>query len=147
MSRAFSSLAMSPKELAPAALMPSITGARSAARASADADRASRALAQSAAVPGRPRKPPSRLPRALAAARAERVPRSTPVGRFTEPRQRTMAFESTPVATDLRAWSIRRSRPNLIENLLTTRRYSLVAPPAATACGSYGGRAGRLVRD
>jgi hypothetical protein len=46
MSRAFSSLAMSPKDLAPAALMSSITGVRSAARASADADRACRALAQ-----------------------------------------------------------------------------------------------------
>jgi hypothetical protein len=61
MSRAFNSLAMSPKDLAPAAVMSSITGARSAARAFADADRACRALAQSPAVPGRPRKPPRRL--------------------------------------------------------------------------------------
>ena len=73
MSRAFSSPATSPNDVAPAALMSSITGARSAARAFADADRACRALAQSAAVPGRPRKPPSRFPRALAAASAERV--------------------------------------------------------------------------
>jgi hypothetical protein len=58
MSRAFSSLAISFRDSAPVALMSSITGARSAARAFADADRTCRALAQSAAVPGRPRKPP-----------------------------------------------------------------------------------------
>ena len=53
--------------------MSSITGAKSAARDFAAKDLARRALAQSAAVPARPRKPPSRLPRALAAASAARV--------------------------------------------------------------------------
>ena len=53
--------------------MSSMTGARSAARDFAARDLARRALAQSAAVPARPRNPPSRLPRAFAAARAARV--------------------------------------------------------------------------
>jgi hypothetical protein len=52
--------------------MSSMTGARSAARDFAARDLARRALAQSAAVPARPRNPPSRLPRAFAAARAAR---------------------------------------------------------------------------
>lgn len=53
--------------------MSSMTGARSAARDFAARDLARRALAQSATVPARPRNPPSRLPRAFAAARAARV--------------------------------------------------------------------------
>jgi hypothetical protein len=71
--RSFNSLAIERSEFAPAVRMSSMIGARSAARDFAASDLARRALAQSAAVPARPREPPSRLPRALAAARAERV--------------------------------------------------------------------------
>ncbi len=53
--------------------MSSMIGAKSAARDLAASDLARRALAQSAAVPARPRNPPSRLPRTFAAARAARV--------------------------------------------------------------------------
>jgi hypothetical protein len=59
--RSFNSLAIERSEFAPALRMSSMTGARSAARDFAASDLARRALAQSAAVPPRPRKPPSRF--------------------------------------------------------------------------------------
>ena len=68
--RSFNSFAIERSEFAPAVRISSMTGARSAARAVAARDLACRAFAQSAVVPARPRNPPSRLPRALAAARA-----------------------------------------------------------------------------
>jgi hypothetical protein len=71
--RPFNSFAIERSEFAPAVRMSSMTGARSAARDFAVSDLARRALAQSAAVPARHRNPPSRLPRAFAAARAARV--------------------------------------------------------------------------
>jgi hypothetical protein len=71
--RPFNSFAIERNEFAPALRISSITGARSAARAFAASDLTLRALAQSAAVPTRPLNPPSRLPRAFAAARAARV--------------------------------------------------------------------------
>jgi hypothetical protein len=71
--RSLNSFAIERSEFAPAVRMSSMTGARSAARDLAASDLACRALAQSAAVPARPRNPPSRLPRALAAVRAARV--------------------------------------------------------------------------
>jgi hypothetical protein len=71
--RSFNSFAIERSEFAPAVRMSSMTGARSAARDFAARDLARLALAQSAAVPARPRNPPSRLPRAFAAARAARV--------------------------------------------------------------------------
>jgi hypothetical protein len=57
--RTFNSFAIERSEAAPAIRMSSITGAKSAARDFAAKDLARRALAQSAAVPARPRKPPS----------------------------------------------------------------------------------------
>jgi len=73
MPRALRPTAIDRSELPPAKRIAWIAGARSTARRFALSIRAARARAQSVQVPARPRKPPSCLPRAFAAANAARV--------------------------------------------------------------------------